>query len=743
MLIVNYKFKWPRLERPLRIYLAQMLGELDPHTKKLRNVAIKEEKINSVLDLVSSKGESFSILVFPEIALPGEAVERLVGRIRNLPPWTILIIGIELISVARCRSLALALGIKRKELFAAMNAAQDDQRVNACLLAFKGQGDKLELLLQPKITHSKFQGDLDEVANLAQSFFVYRLYCQDVFSFAVVICSDFFNRKAGEMARIVDTIDYEVLKKGSPLDFIFNVQYNPAPNSPLFLHGLQRLYDDGLDGHGRLCTIFLNSVLEGERHGGLSKVMFHRKTRLSTTQPIRQLDAPVVGYELQGGETLLRCTFDHLPRFWEPERDPQSIHFDSWAWSGQSWEKRQRCDIGYVMPIEKEEIRSIGDYETVAGEFSRLGKFEQSITWAKRAVEHWKKEKRHGRAAQNLRMIASDFRHQGQFNYALQAYAEAESLARSEQTTPDSRFLLSRIRAGRVMVEKYLLSGQCAEADQEYGSIMGELVGYISMVGAADYGEKVNLYSLHALRQQAEMRRILGRYQEALELFSQTYVAYEYRFHEEKANSALGMAESLRMLELYDKAREKFTEVMEYAKTHGNRRLFARALRPYTEIGRILGQEVDEQIAELGNISDSINYLFGRIWRNLLAGGSRLTCNPEESQAFFVKARELTTVDGSRLAIEYAYSLIGSAEAERLTGRRASGEVLFRDALKIYRSCGIVWGVLRSQVGLSLCADEMIDLGNLRIESPGDLRLYERAQSRKLDPNETLFWNMP
>ncbi len=226
-----------------------------------------------------------------------------------------------------------------------------------------------------------------------------------------------------------------------------------------------------------------------------------------------------------------------------------------------------------------------------------------------------------------------------------------------------------------------------------------------------------------------------------LKCSKETYEEYDYCLHEEKANAALGMAESYRMLGLHSEAEEKFSEVIRYAGAHKAKRLLARTLRSQIELHRFLRRDVNEQMERLKQLSDGTAYLFGKIWWNLLSGAIELARCPEASADFFLRAKELTQADGHRLTIEYAHATLGLAEAERISN--CGGLVLFEEALRIYKSHSIIWGMVRGYAGKALCGAPLDGPGDLGVEWPEDRSLLTRVRTGGFGRSETLFWNVP
>jgi hypothetical protein len=98
------------------------------------------------------------------------------------------------------------------------------------------------------------------------------------------------------------------------------------------------------------------------------------------------------------------------------------------------------------------------------------------------------------------------------------------------------------------------------------------------------------------------------------------------------------------------------------------------------------------------------------------------------------------------LKIEYAHYILGVAEAKRLCGdpQAAAG---YQEAYKLYKETGVLWGIVRASVGLSMLAqsDRKLDqlLKGLHIRDPIDADFISRAHAGRIDKSEILFLNMP
>ena len=579
-----------RISESITIYLAQLLTHLDNSTKKLKRIEEKWKTIKGILNLVSSTQQPF-FLILPEIAVPVSYVKNITDFIKNtFPANTVTILGIELIQLTDCKNIIDTLSITREETIGILNNNHTNRIVNPCLIIVTQDDKKCSYFLQFKITHSKFQGSLDEVENLLPSNYIYHFTSKHL-SFLALICSDFFNMPSGLYKKIIDKIDYEILKKGEPLDFIFNIQYNPSPDHELFIHSLNRIYDDGYKCHGNLCTVFLNSILQGEKKGGLSKILFYKGHKLPEKQPIKQIDAPVVGYEFSENETLMCISFDRLPKSWDTNRDFFPLHFSFYEPHQGKWAKPEnigKYPIRYIISMEKEVSLSYQSYDELSHKLSDLGNFEKAIEWAEKAQSYYEKQSDYLKAAELRHHIAVQYRHQGKIRISLQNYAAAESLIyQAKQVSPESKLTLLRIKAGRTLVEDYLIKGDCNNAYKKYASIIKDIKNYLSESQIEiNIKKKIELYKIHAERQQAEMKRLLGKYDKAYKSFTKVYRQYTYFSPEEKAYSALGQGDSLRMLGKFDDAMKKYREVEEFAREKKNNRLLARVIRNISEIYR-------------------------------------------------------------------------------------------------------------------------------------------------------------
>ena len=730
------------------IYLSQILTDVDHTTKRLRNTKQKWNVIKSILESVCSSNQPFNFLIFPEIAIPYAYIDKFINVIeQEFPDNTVTIFGIEIKSVEDYGTVVENLGIQAEEANRLLQKADKKRPVNACLTVVKPKKSKCLYFLQLKITHSKYEGALDNIENLLSSNFIYYFNSRNL-NFITLICSDFFNRPAGSLAKIIDEIDYKILKKGLPLDFIINIQYNPYPDHELFLHSLNRIYDDGYKSHEHLCTVFLNSIISGNRKGGLSKVILYKNSTLPERQPLKQIDAPVVGYEFPESEMLIYLSFERLPKSWDPKRDVYPLHFECHKLVGNRWVPSKKDNIRYIAPIGKEASLDFQTYEELAYRLSNLGKLDRSIEWAEKAQKHWEKQKNYLKAAPMRLFIAIQYRHQGKFRESLKNYALAESLVLGvENLTPQTKLTRWRIKAGKVMVEYYLIKGDCRRAYKEYDEVIEEIDNYLENQQIDDnYRKKIQLYKIHAIRQQAEMLRMLGKYNKALRLFRKAYKQYKYVYAEEKAYSVFGQGDSLRMLGDFDGAMIKYKEAMEFTQEKRSKRLLSRVLRSMAELHRTSGREIRNFLDELRELSNEINYFFGKLYYFLIAGGLNLKENTKKAEKFFEDASSLAQMQGDHLKIEYAHSIFGLAEVKRLSGDIKAAE-FYNEAHKLYKETGVLWGIIRTSIGIAMTDASNSELKRsikrLKSSDPIDRDFITRFSNGELKQHDILFLNIP
>ena len=347
--------------------------------------------------------------------------------------------------------------------------------------------------------------------------------------------------------------------------------------------------------------------------------------------------------------------------------------------------------------------------EKLARAYALQGDSPKSVDWGLRAFHHHVRKRDSVKAAQFAHLLAKQYRHQGFFNDSLRFYASAEEyVRRSDLDDFQSRTLLLRIRAGRIMVEKFLLQGDCRAALNDY-DLLGEELQELAAIPGLDPTEEglIENYRLHWQRQQAEMYRQLGFYQKADSIFHRLFEDYSYYEVAPKAWSLLGEGESKRMLGSFKEADRCYAGAEQFARKTDDYRLLARVLRNQAELIRAKGDVPADQLMELSELADSSHYLYGRIYFLLIKGGLALTeGTTSPAQAAFLEATSLCRSNRAPFAIEAVHATLGLGESYRLAGLSEIATGVLKKAVHVYEKKGLAWGYLRGMLSLSEITDQ-------------------------------------
>jgi hypothetical protein len=99
------------------IYLAQIKNEIDTDTKRLKNIAKKNEVITKVFESIKDKS-NLSFLVFPEVSIPLNFLPQFFAKTKSyLPNNSVCILGIELMSISEYITLLTNNDILEDEIF--------------------------------------------------------------------------------------------------------------------------------------------------------------------------------------------------------------------------------------------------------------------------------------------------------------------------------------------------------------------------------------------------------------------------------------------------------------------------------------------------------------------------------------------------------------------------------------------------------------------------------------------------
>ena len=693
------------------ICLAQIKNEIDTETKRLKNIAKKNEVITNVFESIIDKS-NLSFLVFPEVSIPLNFLPQFFAKTTSyLPNNSVCILGVELISISEYVTLLKTNDILEDEIFWNRIKKENikEKLINVALIIVK-TNNQINIFTQTKIQPSKFEGDIEYGKSLFDGEVLKVFYTNNLI-FTVLICSDFFNRAKNQHQRIIDDLDYKILKeKNKPLDFIFNIQHNPAPDHDYFIHSLSRIYDDGHDNKKNICTIFLNSIISDNK-GGLSKILFYqdKKRMIQGNRPIKLIKAPVNGIEIPQQELLIELNLDLLPKAWD-DRNPYPIKLNLKRLNSNQTNIE---NFKIVLPMEIDNFLNYKNYEDLAKRLSDLGKFEKAIEWERIAIKYYKGKHDYKNLAFAYKFIAMQYRHMGKFQLSLTFYAEAEAEAQKillENTGDhETKLLLWRIEAGRIMLKDYLIKVKCQDAIEKYQILSKEHIEYITeniLSLSEQEKSKILAYKNHLNRQIAEMERIIGNYDKALIIFQEALVEYKFYQIEEKAHCIYGIANSERMLENFDEAMIHYEETEEVAKYHHLDGLYMRVLRNKCELLRHTKKDLSKPLEKLKTMSYENDMRFGKIYYWLIKGCSNILSNSTEALSCFEEASTLCKPDKDQeTTLELAHTNFGIGEVKRIMGDLESANIHYLKALNVYTDkCR--WGV--ENITQAMQADENV-----------------------------------
>lgn len=351
--------------------------------------------------------------------------------------------------------------------------------------------------------------------------------------------------------------------------------------------------------------------------------------------------------------------------------------------------------------------------------------------------------------AEVMRLTGVQYRHRAEFDKCAEYYARAEIyLANMEPKAPDAALFRFKLVGGKIMLDEYLFNGKCMNAHSRYKQLESEIDFYLRTASLnEDDKQKCKLIQQHSQRQRAEMLRISGKYQEALNMFTEAYENYSYASAAAKAHSALGQADCLRLLCSFHDAGLKYNEVEVYALERDDMRLLARVYRNQAflvlENDNEMGYRLIERLLSLSS-PEKTGYFYGRFYGHLIKGILKLEGNPSESITIFQELSRLAEVSYGGSPIEYAHSQFYIAEALRLLGDLASATSAYATALHFYESTKVNWGVVRSMIGLSLASKDHgaeITISDIALEGV-DKDIHDLSRAGVLQAHFMLGYNL-
>jgi len=723
------------------LYLYQIEYEINPSTRRIRDKDAQWRRITEILRRATWSPDDSCILVLPESCLPSEhAAEFCKLVLKAAPEGTLVIAGLETMPLPELVALSARLGWVVPSEMISEHPVQIP--ANVALILAKGANDVVHCLVQPKLTHSKFEASLYEGESLFEASTLWYLQAPH-YSFVVLICSDIFTRPQGSTLRLVDYIDYDLLKKGYPVDFLFNIQFNPSPEHPLFQESLARLYDDGYQMHGGLSAVLLNACIPGHSGSGRSKLLVHGLHRLTPLlEHVIPIAAPVRGIDFGSKAGMAVVRFDRLPKLWDERRDHCAMHTRFFDSEGNDQPGALSSIVGPGQDLAGHSPLAMEDF---INQIANEGRVTRALGLAEQLRNQQVQNGATAKGAHAAYLGARIARNSLRPSDALRLFADAESLLRQlGRLTPSDSILLWRVQSAKAWLETYILEADVKRALQEVRSLIQsqeEWVQHNRAILSDVLYRKASVSILHDKRKEAELLLVLGRYTSSVRLSSRIYRAYGYSEAEAKAYAALIRADACRMLGEIPAASVHYMEVENYARDTGNKRLIGRALRNKAEMLRFKGDDPSSVLDELDLVSKDADYGLGRLYGTLIRGAFSLRTDPQRAHSYFQQAAALSVIADRRLELEYTHAMFGLAEVTRLLGKASEARELYKAVFKRYRWSGVLWGQVRTRIGLVLCgADEPLPQVG---DGPIGQSLILRARSGEIQQLEPLMLNMP
>ncbi len=744
-------------QNKLELFIVQQpiadISEAGRHSNPDAAMKFIEAAFDRILD--NSQNPSLRFIIFPELSIPYNKVMDVVALLEDsLAASSVAILGIEIISWGEYLELERKLGLSPTD-----EKHNVDDKLNAALIMIRGDSKcECNKYLQRKIEPSKFESSPYDSESVLPSDYLYVFRSKNL-SFLTLICSDFFNYVQGVQRRIIDIVEYEIIRSEG-LDFIFNIQLNRSPDHDLFERSLSRIYDHDFCG-GMPCTVMANALIsdrEGANGGGKSRIVFHKDTNLKSVEPVQFRRPPIVGYQINKPVHLCYAKFDRLPRHWSKSTGAHPVKFRLYAYEDGLWSdvESDRKPLLYLSGAEPYVQIDSATYDQLAKQYAANGCAASAVKWGKLAYDYKKNngKKNYLYLAKDALFVAQQYRHQGLFNKALAYYSEAEVQIREAlefSSTLDDMFVKWRIRAGKIMVEKYLISGDVGKALKEYDSLEQEIKEYKenNPETFVNVSTEYITYGLHLMRQKAEMLRLKSRYKSALSAFKRAGKGYHFSYAEEKAYCVLGEGDTYKMMGEYELAENLYQDAQRFADKSGNERYLARLLRNKAELYRCYDgykDSVQNLLDRLSKVSFDNSYLFGKIYYQLINGAYLLEQkNIPSAIESFSRALDLTEGDGEVAKLELLHAKLGLADCSRLDGDIEKARDLYCGLIEDYRNTGVIWGCLRAKIGSAWVSERDVSLTKAeKVYIDYELRsILERGAMRSSQNNLVLIRNIP
>jgi tetratricopeptide (TPR) repeat protein len=349
--------------------------------------------------------------------------------------------------------------------------------------------------------------------------------------------------------------------------------------------------------------------------------------------------------------------------------------------------------------------------------------------------------------------VADAYRCSGKLRQASSFYAKSWSYAQQAlEKSPDDeqlRYQEAKTRFGQIMVDDFLIRGAFSEAYLRHSQLLNDAKSLIADVKSAPLKADIILRSTHVKRQQAEMLRLQGRYEESVTKIREVLAEYPESAFEPRNYARLSEADSLRLkgqakeaLPIYDaleklaseRRQDGFLGAVLWRKTG--------ALQCENNLNE---PELASCLTQLESIAESQaeRYRFVAIYSLLACAAGRIP-DADRANRALQKAEEFGPLSRDYLRTEYAHLALCRGELFRTAGKIDEANAWFSKAFECYIKMTVRWGVVRSWIGLQLTGKK-VEFPKLDGHTPEglDSTLLSRFSKGENMPRGILSANLP
>lgn len=368
----------------------------------------------------------------------------------------------------------------------------------------------------------------------------------------------------------------------------------------------------------------------------------------------------------------------------------------------------------WTEPSERAGIMRLTEAESQADDdrfvaLASAGLYDAAVDLARVTLKRAEVGEAVGLAAHWADRVADAYRAMGALRQASSFYAQAwgyvqEALAESPSDF-ELRWQAARTRFGQIMVDDYMIRGAAEDAYNRHASLLEDMNDLVA-ASPADFEGQLRVRRLHIRRQQAEMLRMLGRYDACVKVIREVAAHYPEAEYEPRAWAHLCHGGALRLLGDVDGALAIYKPVEQFARDRPLPGLLGSTLvRTAAALRELDRGRSDKCCDEALEIAERFRdrYRFMTIYA-LLVSASGPVRDRRTALEHVTAAERFGPLSDDYLATEFAHAALCRGELLRgSVGGRADALRSFRVALKVYKRIGCAWGIVRAWIGVRIC----------------------------------------